>query len=350
MSRRPAALALLAGLALAATTTLPAGAEDSPLTRLNRFMQQLPGKLDKAGRKFAKPAAAPAKDDAAPPAEEEPANLPAVDTADAVPLPRPRPPHPATMAAKEEAATPISAPAEPPPLEAQAFAPTAPRAASLVPFPEPRPARPADDAIAPLAMLPPDAAPAPAAPLRRLGGASCAALAGLGVEAKVLAPISEGKCGVAAPAAISALDNGAVQMPGEALVNCDVAASLARWMDETVQPAAKAAYGMRVTAIRVADSYSCRSRNRVAGAKLSEHAFGNAIDLGAFRIGGGRWVEVGGAHNDTDQRFLKTIRAEACGPFTTVLGPGSDPYHSEHLHLDIAKRRTAGPSRGYYCR
>ena len=74
-----------------------------------------------------------------------------------------------------------------------------------------------------------------------------------------------------------------------------------------------------------------------------------AIDLGAFQIGGGRWLEVGGEHNATDAAFLKTIRAAACGPFKTVLGPGSDPYHAEHLHLDLAARRTAGPSHGLFC-
>ena len=33
------------------------------------------------------------------------------------------------------------------------------------------------------------------------------------------------------------------------------------------------------------------------------------------------------------------IRASACTRFSTVLGPGSDGYHEEHIHLDLAERR-----------
>ena len=36
--------------------------------------------------------------------------------------------------------------------------------------------------------------------------------------------------------------------------------------------------------------------------------------------------------------FLNAISASACGYFTTVLGPGSDAAHSDHLHLDLALR------------
>ena len=90
--------------------------------------------------------------------------------------------------------------------------------------------------------------------------------------------------------------------------------------------------------------------NGVSGAKLSEHARGNAIDISAFKIEGRGWIEVGGIHFGAEQRFLKAIRASACGPFTTVLGPGSDAYHSDHFHLDLAERNKRGKSRGLYCK
>jgi hypothetical protein len=32
------------------------------------------------------------------------------------------------------------------------------------------------------------------------------------------------------------------------------------------------------------------------------------------------------------------MRTLACARFTTVLGPGSDGYHEEHIHLDLAER------------
>jgi hypothetical protein len=223
----------------------------------------------------------------------------------------------------------------------------------LVPLPREKPAEPAQH----VAMLPeepatPPPAPRPAPSIPSMAGDACRALAGLGIEAKPLAAISEhdGACGIASPISLDGLDDGSVKMPVSAVVNCSVAATVATWMDDTVQPAARAAYGMRVTAIRVAGAYECRGRNRLATAKLSEHAFGNAIDIGAFEIGGGRWIEVKGEHGKTDSAFLAGIREAACGPFKTVLGPGSDPYHSDHFHLDLAQRRTAGPSGGLYCK
>ena len=33
------------------------------------------------------------------------------------------------------------------------------------------------------------------------------------------------------------------------------------------------------------------------------------------------------------------MRVSACRHFTTVLGPGSDGYHEDHVHVDLAERR-----------
>jgi hypothetical protein len=326
-ARRAAILLTILGFCLSGQS---AHAGETPWAFFKSLMDQRDGRL------------------ARPPARRPPAETPsatdAVDAAD-IPLPRPRPSRPGDRpgpAAVADASPPLIA-TNPPN-----------RAAAAPPFPFPKP-KPDEAEVAPLAMLPVEPEPAPAAPMTPLapsgGDDSCKALAALGVEAEPLAPISEqdGHCGIGAPAAVAALDDGAVALPVKAIVNCDVAGTLARWLDDTVQPAAKAAYGSRITGLRVAASYECRGRNRVPGAKLSEHAFGNAIDLGAFQIGGGRWLEVGGEHNATDTAFLKTIRGAACGPFKTVLGPGSDPYHAEHFHLDLAVRRTAGPSHGLFC-
>jgi hypothetical protein len=81
------------------------------------------------------------------------------------------------------------------------------------------------------------------------------------------------------------------------------------------------------------DDYECRSRNRVPGAKLSEHAHGNAIDVRAVTLADGRVVLL------TDMTVAKDFRSElrdsACRRFTTVLGPGADSHHDGHIHLDI---------------
>ena len=127
-----------------------------------------------------------------------------------------------------------------------------------------------------------------------------------------------------------------------------MAKAMAGWLHDDVVPAA-ADLGGRLTGLEIAASYDCRNRDGLPDAKLSEHAFADAIDISGFQISGKGWIEVGGSHPADAQKFLDRIRKAACGPFTTVLGPGSDSYHANHFHLDLAKRRTAGPSKGLFC-
>ncbi len=131
-----------------------------------------------------------------------------------------------------------------------------------------------------------------------------------------------------------------------AQITCGVADTFKGWLDSSVQPAAQAIYGQRVISMRIIASYSCRARDNIRGARLSEHGRGNAIDVAGFTLADGREVAVLTDYygNARDQRFLRTIRAQACGPFHTVLGPGADPYHRNHFHLDMqAERRSGGP-------
>ena len=180
---------------------------------------------------------------------------------------------------------------------------------------------------------------------------TCGALiARLGVEATPLAPVEEGRCGIPAPVAVSGLAGGAVDFTTKAILDCDLAETLAEWTRDKVQPVALQTLGHPVTGYRIAASYACRNRDGLADAKLSEHASGNAIDISAFRVDG-KWIAVGPGWNGggAEAAFLRAVRGSACGPFTTVLGPGSDSFHTDHFHLDRAKRRTAGPSKGLYC-
>ena len=225
------------------------------------------------------------------------------------------------------------------------YAPTsAIEAAPLVPAPTPRPAGPPIASVPPLEPL---NLPPPAA--RSICGAM---IAQLGVEATPLAAVEEGACGISAPVAVASLAGGGIDFSTKAILECDLAEALARWSSDAVQPIALKTLGRRVTGYRVAASYTCRNRNSQADAKLSEHARGNAIDISAFKVDGIGWIEVGPGWESggPEALFLKAVRGSACGPFTTVLGPGSDSYHSDHFHLDRAKRRTAGPSKGLYCK
>jgi hypothetical protein len=157
-----------------------------------------------------------------------------------------------------------------------------------------------------------------------------------------------GSCGISHPLKVSAFQSGTVQVGPGATLGCPMAATVEIWMQESVQPAALAWFGQPVVAIKQFSSYSCRPRDNIRGEKLSEHAFGNALDIGAFTLADGRTVTVksGWRGADDEQGFLHEVEATACARFKTVLGPG-EPYHGDHLHLDLAHHNQAGTSR--YC-
>jgi hypothetical protein len=100
---------------------------------------------------------------------------------------------------------------------------------------------------------------------------------------------------------------------------------------------AAVAMGSPLSAIENHDSYDCRGRNRVAGAKLSEHGLANALDIRSVRLRDGRVVRPADAA--APREFRAAMKDAACGRFTTVLGPGSDGYHEDHIHLDRIERR-----------
>lgn len=159
--------------------------------------------------------------------------------------------------------------------------------------------------------------------------------------------VGKGACGVRYPIEVRGLPGG-IKLSGKAMINCRTAEQLALWTSETAAPAAKRIYGSRLVGIDQFASYVCRTRNSQKGAKLSEHSIGNAIDLGRFRLADGTTIEVGyPAKNENRRRkFLKALRDSGCTYFTTVLGPGSDAFHDNHFHFDVAQRK-----RGYrYCR
>lgn len=141
---------------------------------------------------------------------------------------------------------------------------------------------------------------------------------------------------------------GSISFNQDATMNCGMAEPLREWLDGTVQPAAQQKFGERVVSVDVAASYSCRPRNNKRGAKMSEHGYGNAIDIAAFTLESGRKVSVlEGWRGGRDERsFLHTVHDQACGEFHTVLGPDSDANHRNHIHLDL-QNRASGSS---YCR
>jgi hypothetical protein len=133
--------------------------------------------------------------------------------------------------------------------------------------------------------------------------------------------------------------------PADLGISCPVAAALAVWEWEVVQPAALAHLGSRVTRIEHYGSYSCRRiYGRGEGAAWSEHATANAVDIAAFRLVDGSRVTVHRDWNGTPGQaaFLRAVRDGACRLFATTLSPDYNAVHADHLHLDQAARGQAG--------
>lgn len=128
-----------------------------------------------------------------------------------------------------------------------------------------------------------------------------------------------------------------IELVPKAELNCAMAEAMARFAADIVRPAARTVMGRELAAVSHASAYVCRPRHN--GMKLSEHAFGNALDIASFTFRDGSSVEVGPNQDEKQRKFLDHVRKAACGPFKTVLGPGSDPDHEKHLHLDLAPRR-----------
>lgn len=154
-------------------------------------------------------------------------------------------------------------------------------------------------------------------------------------------------CGAQRPFEIAAADGGRVSLRPAALVGCPMIPQIDRWIAEVVQPAAARHLRGSLVEVNILASYSCRPMNNVDGAKLSEHGHANAIDVGAFVLADGRVVTVKDGWNGRfeEQAFLREVRANSCLTFTTVLGPGADPYHGDHFHLDLARHGHDGTKR-----
>jgi hypothetical protein len=199
------------------------------------------------------------------------------------------------------------------------------------PLPPPRPNFEAPPkAPEPQAQAQPQApvAPSVCAPLQdgRLVGASLPPIPG------------ENGCGVDAPVRITGvkLRTGVkLKLTPDAVLNCEMAGELAIFLDEEVARIEKAGEG-KIVEVQHAGAYECRGRNRVVGAKLSEHASGNAIDLRALKFADGRSIVIGGEAS----RTWVGVKGAACARFKTVLGPGSDDAHKDNLHLDMRARKS----------
>ncbi|MGT2467294.1 extensin-like domain-containing protein [Mesorhizobium atlanticum] len=212
-----------------------------------------------------------------------------------------------------------------------------PEPPETAPQPSEKPTQPAEETMPPdprSADVPADKMPAEESACRER-------LKALGVEFEEHKAEHDAEigCSIPYPIILKTLGKSISVSPSTEL-NCPMAEAAARFVADVVQPTAKAELGADLKSVNQASAFVCRPRNGTR--KLSEHAFGNALDIASFTLSDDRKIEVGPAPPEKDAKFLDAVRKAACGPFKTVLGPGADPDHALHFHLDLEPRRHGG--------
>jgi hypothetical protein len=201
--------------------------------------------------------------------------------------------------------------------------------AAVVPLPRPRPAEISTVPSAPEAT--PEEAPGPSACRLRL-------TAELAIAPSLPALAGPGECvvdDVVRLEAVRLADRTQVAVTPPAIVRCSFAEAIVHWVREDVAPVVRS-LGGALKSIDNYDAYDCRGRNRIIGARLSEHGKANAIDIRSFKLASGTVVELTDPNVAKD--FRERLRKTTCARFSTVLGPGSDGYHENHVHVDLAER------------
>jgi hypothetical protein len=230
---------------------------------------------------------------------------------DDLPLPRPKP---FALRSMHAALLPVPRPALPNVSLATAHPPEVRPLPDLIEEPPTEPAEP----------------PGPSACQLRLGEIAAAT-----PQPPLIGPGECGAVDVVRLEAVLTSNKTRIAIEPPATLRCEMAEAIAHWVREDVVASA-ASLGAPLTGIENFDSFDCRGRNRVKGAKISEHGKANALDVRALKIGR-RSVEL--TDPAVDHAMRESLRKNACARFTTVLGPGSDGYHENHIHVDIAERR-----------
>ena len=164
----------------------------------------------------------------------------------------------------------------------------------------------------------------------------------LGVAFRDVARIADGPtCGIDYPIELSGLASGVAIRPAVKL-NCQVTLAFAKWVKFELVPSSRFRYLSGVGRITPMGGYSCRKMNSRSSNPWSEHARGNAIDIGTITLKNGKEIDVRSKSFFAfrEKALLKAVRSDSCKYFSTVLGPGSDPNHWNHFHFDLRTRKS----------
>jgi len=287
---------------------------------------------------------APSQADKPAKAEQE---LPPPPPPSPIPKPRKKPRIAKAKAKAEEKAVPV----------AEALTPPIPRPKPVLPRhaqSSPKTKKPERTASAgqahvevPVPKTRPDAA---ARPSSAAGGNCRKQLGALGMKFSTpVTAVSAGQCDIAEPVQLVSWKSGddTLVFPESPLLDCGFALRLGQWLKEEAVPTARKNANAGIAKLSTGPGYQCRGRNGDANAKISEHGFGNAIDIASFTMTDGQTFMVKDAKDPMSPGYqtLAGFRSSACKYFTTVLGPGANAAHEEHFHFDLGKHGSSGTYR-----
>ncbi len=228
------------------------------------------------------------------------------------------------------------------------------RRSAVVPLPKPRPADApaAETGTGPAAAEPPPQAPQSGKPTEQAAPAAqpspppvpeASACRQALTEAIAIAPSipdihGAGGCGGEDLVRLEAVvlpDKRRVSLKPTAILRCAMASAIVDWIRADMAPLA-ASLGSVISDLDNFDSFECRGRNRVLGARLSEHGRANALDVRALKLADGQSISL--TDRTVSRELRESVLHSVCARFSTVLGPGSDWYHEDHIHLDLMER------------
>ena len=138
--------------------------------------------------------------------------------------------------------------------------------------------------------------------------------------------------------AVTLPDNARVEISPPAVLRCDMAEAIVDWVRDDLAPLTASNHGSPLRSIRNFASYHCRPRNNIIGALVSEHGKGNALDIRSIALATGKSIDP--TDVQVSKEYREGWRKSVCARFSTVLGPGSDGYHENHIHVDLMQRRS----------
>jgi hypothetical protein len=214
--------------------------------------------------------------------------------------------------------------------------------ATTVPLPKPRPAEaptaasPAAEKEAPATVDKPAEQAAPASP--RPSACRLALTEEIAIAPSIPEIHDPGGCGGEDLVRLEAVvlpDKHRVKLQPAATFRCSMASAIADWIRTDIAPLVQN-NGSVLSGLDNFDSYDCRGFNGIPGAHLSEHGRANAIDVRAFNLANGQSISL--TDRTVSREMRESVLHSMCARFTTVLGPGSDWYHEDHIHLDLMER------------